>query len=197
MGGLPKLWAEYNTMDGNGNPLDLSHRITEYYYTDSKTGQKVTGKSEKAVLSADEAARYTVKNVLSGNDAWQPTLLTEACDKPEVTVLNGRLEWNAVPFAICYVVTVGDEVIGFTEQTSFELPATAQGKKVKVQSVNEYGGLSAYGTSQVSTGIKEIQQENKGCTDDSWYNVLGQKVDHARKNGVYIHQGKKMVIRKR
>lgn len=197
MGGLPKLWAEYNTMDGNGNPLDLSHRITDYYYTDSKTGQKVTGKSEKAVLSADEAARYTVKNVLSGNDGWQPTLLTEACDKPEVTILNGRLEWNAVPFAICYVVTVGDEVIGFTEQTSFELPATAQDKKVKIQAVNEYGGLSAYGTSQVSTGIKEIQQENKGRSDDAWYNVLGQKVDHTHQNGVYIHQGKKMVVRNR
>ena len=197
MGGLPKLWAEYNTMDGNGNPLDLSHRITDYYYTDSNTGQKVTGKSEKAVLSADEAARYTVKNVLSGNDGWQPTLLTEACDKPEVTVRNGRLEWNAVPFAICYVVTVGDEVVGFTEQTSFELLASAQDKMVKVQSVNEYGGLSAYGTSQVSTGIREIQQENKGRTDDSWYNVSGQKVDHVRQNGVYIHQGKKMVVRKR
>ena len=57
MGGLPKLWAEYNTMDGDGNPVDLSHRITEYYYyADGDKTQKVTGHSEKAVLSAEETA---------------------------------------------------------------------------------------------------------------------------------------------
>ena len=48
MGGLPALWAEYNTMDGKGNPIDLSHRITEYYYTDTG-GNRVTGQSATAV----------------------------------------------------------------------------------------------------------------------------------------------------
>ena len=121
------LWAEYNTMDGDGNPVDLSHRITDYYYTDSQTGQKVTGHSEKAVLSAEEAARYTVKNVLSGSDGWQPTLLCEACEAPVVKKINATLEWEKVPYAISYVVTAGDEVIGFTEKTSFEVPCCLSG----------------------------------------------------------------------
>ena len=45
MGGLPVLWADYNTVDANGNPVDLSQRRDTYYYTDSN-GQKVYGKAK-------------------------------------------------------------------------------------------------------------------------------------------------------
>lgn len=193
MGGLPKLWAEYNTMDGNGNPVDLSHRITDYYYTDSQTGQKVTGKSEKAVLSAEEAARYTVKNVLSGSDAWQPTLLCEACEAPQVKKVNSTLEWQKVPYAISYVVTAGDEVIGFTETTTFEIPVAYQNKELRVQAVNEYGGLSAYGKASLSTGIEDVSCKEES-DDKAWYNVMGMKVS-AESKGILIHQHKKIIVK--
>lgn len=193
MGGLPKLWAEYNTMDGNGNPVDLSHRITDYYYTDSQTGQKVTGKSEKAVLSAEEAARYTVKNVLSGSDAWQPTLLCEACEAPQVKKVNSALEWQKVPYAISYVVTAGDEVIGFTETTTFEIPVAYQNEELRVQAVNEYGGLSAYGKVSLSTGIEDVSCKEES-DDKAWYNVMGMKVS-AESKGILIHQHKKIIVK--
>lgn len=193
MGGLPKLWAEYNTMDGNGNPVDLSHRITDYYYTDSQTGQKVTGKSEKAVLSAEEAARYTVKNVLSGSDAWQPTLLCEACEAPQVKKVNSILEWQKVPYAISYVVTAGDEVIGFTETTTFEIPVAYQNEELRVQAVNEYGGLSAYGKASLSTGIEDVSCKEES-DDKAWYNVMGMKVS-AESKGILIHQHKKIIVK--
>lgn len=193
MGGLPKLWAEYNTMDGNGNPVDLSHRITDYYYTDSQTGQKVTGKSEKAVLSAEEAARYTVKNVLSGSDAWQPTLLCEACEAPQVKKVNSTLEWLKVPYAISYVVTAGDEVIGFTETTTFEIPVAYQNEELRVQAVNEYGGLSAYGKVSLSTGIEDVSCKEES-DDKAWYNVMGMKVSAGSK-GILIHQHKKIIVK--
>lgn len=192
MGGLPKLWAEYNTMDGDGNPVDLSHRITEYYYyADGDKTQKVTGHSEKAVLSAEEAARYTVKNVLSGSDGWQPTLLCEACEAPVVKKINATLEWEKVPYAISYVVTAGDEVIGFTEKTSFEVPAAYQNAVLRVQAVNEYGGLSAYGKASLSTGIDEIATQERS-DDKAWYNMMGMKVN-AESNGILIHQHKKII----
>ena len=192
MGGLPKLWAEYNTMDGDGNPVDLSHRITEYYYyADGDKTQKVTGHSEKAVLSAEEAARYTVKNVLSGSDGWQPTLLCEACEAPVVKKINATLEWEKVPYAISYVVTAGDEVIGFTEKTSFEVPAAYQNAVLRVQAVNEYGGLSAYGKASLSTGIDEIAVQQRS-DDKGWYNMMGMKVN-ATSKGILIHQHKKII----
>ncbi len=196
MGGLPKLWAEYNTMDGNGNPMDLSHRITEYYYyKDGAKTDKVTGHSEKAVLSAEEAAQYTVKNVLSGTDTWQPSLMTEACAKPEATIEGSTLEWNAVPYAICYVVTAGNEVIGFTTDTRFDVPVAYQGKVLKVQAANEYGGLSAYGVADKTNDIKTVQTETAN-EDDAWYSVTGQKVSASSlHDGIYIHHGKKVVVK--
>lgn len=196
MGGLPKLWAEYNTMDGDGNPLDLSHRITEYYYyADAEKTQKVTGHSEKAVLSAEEAAQYTVKNVLSGSDGWQPTLLTEACDKPTVSVTGTKLQWDAIPYAICYVVTADDEVIGFTTETTFDVTDAYKDKVLKVQAANEYGGLSAYGVAKTYTGIKTVSTETES-NDDAWYNLMGQKVTAPLQNKMYVHQGKKVVFKK-
>ena len=196
MGGLPKLWAEYNTMDGDGNPVDLSHRITEYYYyADANKTQKVTGYSEKAVLTAEEAAKYTVKNVLSGNDGWQPTLLTEACAKPNVKQDNNGLKWDAVPYAICYVVTAGDEVIGFTEQTSFDIPFSYASAQLKVQAVNEYGGLSDYAMASSTSGIQDVAVKNYGL-HEGWYNLMGMKQSKPSYQGIYIHGRKKVIIGK-
>ena len=136
MGGLPAIWADYNTMDGNGNPVDLSHRRDTYWYMDN--GTKVEGKA-KNHLTDEEAAQYTLKNVLSGDDNWQPELLTEACAAPEAKVNGNRIEWSAVPYAICYVITKNGKVEGFTTATSCEY---AEGNTYAIQAANEYGGLS-------------------------------------------------------
>ncbi len=150
MGGLPALWAEFNTMDADGNPVDLSHRRTDYYYVDSATGDTIRGSSQKAVLTAEEAAEYTVKNVCGGDDAWNPELLCEPCDAPNATATGKLVSWDSVPYAICYVVSRGTDVVGFTTSTEFE--ATADGDYT-IQAANEFGGLSPATHVGVATGI--------------------------------------------
>jgi len=154
MGGLPALWADYNTVDAEGNPVDLSQRRDTYYYTDDD-GNRVYGKA-KNYLTAEEAAEYTLKNVCSGDDNWQPDLMCEACEAPVTTVLDGKISWEAVPYAICYVVTCGDEVVGFTTDTEF---ATEAGADYKVQAVNEFGGLSKFSTKDTAVGITTLKQQ--------------------------------------
>ena len=197
MGGLPALWAEYNTMDADGNPVDLSQRRTDYYYetkdADGNVTGRVEGKSETAVLTAEQAAQYTVKNVCGGDDSWNPELLCEACEAPVVTISDNKLSWSAVPYAICYVVSLGDEVIGFTKETGFDLSSLASSKSAaayKVQAVNEYGGLSACGVATVASVICSIEAES--AADMAMYNLAGQKVDGSYK-GVAIMKGKKIV----
>ena len=69
MGGLPALWAEYNTVDKDGNPVDLSQRETYYYYwIDKEAGTKAEVFNVKNTLTAEEAAEYTIKNVCGGDD---------------------------------------------------------------------------------------------------------------------------------
>ena len=148
MGGLPALWADYNTVDANGNPVDLSQREDTYWI--EQNGERVYSKA-KNFLTDEEAAQYTIKNVMGGSDNWQPDLLCEACDAPVVKGEGSQLSWQAVPYAICYVVTKNGEVAGFTKDTSFN--GYTAGDIWQVQAVNENGGLSLKATANATTGI--------------------------------------------
>ena len=190
MGGLPALWAEYNTVDKDGNPVDLSQRETYYWYwIDKEAGTKAEVFNVKNTLTAEEAAQYTIKNVCGGNDNWQPDLLCEACDAPVVKGHGATLTWDAVPYAICYVVTKNGEVAGFTTQTSFDGYTAAD--TWQVQAVNENGGLSAYGTANVTTAIS-LQSTPITQHPSPIFNLAGQKVGNDYR-GLVIMNGKKIV----
>lgn len=170
MNGLPALWAEYNTMDGDGNPVDLSHRRTEYYYTDSE-GNRVTGNSQTAVLTAEQAAQYTVKNVSGGDDGWNPELICEPCEAPSVVKENGIITWNDVPYAICYVISKDDTVVGFTTDTEYSV---GDNGNYTVQAVNENGGLSK--PSLVVSAINTINDKSEDHAVSAIYTIDGKCV---------------------
>ena len=175
MGGLPALWAEYNTVDKDGNPVDLSQRETYYWYweDDAKT-KKAEVFNVKNTLTAEEAAQYTIKNVMSGSDNWQPDLMCEACSAPVVTAENTTLSWQAVPYAICYVVTKNGEVAGFTTETSFAGYTTAD--TWQVQAVNEFGGLSQKATpNAISTAIETVAG-NHASRPEAIYAIDGKRI---------------------
>ena len=178
MGGLPALWAEYNTMDGDGNPVDLSHRRTDYYYIDSATNDTIRGKSETAVLTAEQAAQYTIKNVCGGDDAWNPELICEPCAAPQPVKGEDKITWDAVPYAICYVITKGDEVVGFTTDTEYAI--TGDGT-YKVQAANEFGGLSKAAVAGKGTvdGITEVNTGESAKTPAivAVYTIDGKQTD--------------------
>lgn len=169
MGGIPVLWADYNTMDGNGNPVDLSHRCSNYWYKDDN-GNIIEG-TAKNYLTDEEAAQYTIKNVLSGDDNWQPEIYTEACEAPKPIVSNGKVSWEAVPYAICYVVCKNGKVEGFTTATSCDYET---GETYGIQAVNEYGGLSPYMEAKVPASINVVGTEDSFVAN-AIYSVDGKK----------------------
>ena len=178
MGGLPELWADYNTVDADGNPLDLSQRESYYYYIDGSTGNKVEKFNVKNFLTDEEAAQYTLKNVMGGEDNWQPNLMCEPCDKPVVKSDGKKLVWEPVPYAICYVVTKNGVVVGFTTETSFD--GYAEGETWQVQAVNEYGGLSAKAdVNSSATNISESSSPAKSGID-AVYSISGTRMSAPR-----------------
>jgi hypothetical protein len=66
---------------------------------------------------------------------------------------GSQLSWDAVPYAICYVVTKNGEVAGFTTLTTFD--GYTASDQWQVQAVNEFGGLSKKGTANAATSISE------------------------------------------
>jgi pectin methylesterase-like acyl-CoA thioesterase len=190
MGGLPELWADYNTVDANGNPVDLSQRETYYYYTDRDTGEKVEKFNVKNFLTAEEAAEYTIKNVCGGDDNWQPDLMCEACDAPQVVRNNDKLSWQPVPYAICYVVTSGDDVVAITTETSCE---AQDGQPYRVQAVNEFGGLSAYGMD--SETVKVTDFIGATSAPEAIYSLDGKRLSASAK-GISIVRSADGTVRK-
>ena len=46
------------------------------------------------VISADDAKKFTIMNVLSGTDGWLPTDYTTLTDAPKVNVNGMTMSWN-------------------------------------------------------------------------------------------------------
>lgn len=80
MGGLPSMFAEYNTMDAEGNPIDLSKRIDRYWKMNEQ-GDTLWSTAKK-VLTNEEVAKYTIEAVMGGDDNWQPEQLFAPSDEP-------------------------------------------------------------------------------------------------------------------
>lgn len=49
--------------------------------------------------------------------------------------------------------------------------------------------------SSQSTGVLSISQDLERTSNNNWYNLQGQRIDKPSKTGVYIHNGKKVVIK--
>lgn len=81
MAGLPSVFAEYNTMDAEGKPLDLSKRINRYYYIDEKKDSVWC--TAKNVLTKEEAEQYTIEAVMGGDDHWNPEMIFMPAEKPK------------------------------------------------------------------------------------------------------------------
>lgn len=157
MGAVPALFAEYNSMDKDGNPIDLNNRKTTYTHGDGQTG------SCKAVLTAEEVVKYTYENVICENDNWNPRMFMEKVDKPDDLVLDGeQLSWKASRYAICYLVFCDDEMIGMTKDTFFNVPASGKDASAyQVKAANEYGSLSEPATASKGTGVRNETVDNR------------------------------------
>lgn len=135
---LPELFAEYNSVTESGNVIDLSGRTTTF----TVDGESVTA-AYNPVLTAEEAAQYTIANVLAGDDQWQPNLLTEQAITPDVAVAGGVLTWDASDYVFCYAVCRNGKVVAFTNETEYVIPADATNDDFfGVRAANEMGGLS-------------------------------------------------------
>ena len=196
----PKLFAEYNTMDADGQPVDLNNRRTTYKVDDDKLAPGETSPvTRQAILSAEEAAKYTYEAVTSGNDDWNPRKFFEPVEAPaEVVYANGKLTWKAVPYAICYLVIDAEgNVVGMTKDDEY---AIAEAGTYTLRSVNEYGSLGESinfeVTEDMTTGIQDEMNIQVPCVETQVYDLQGRKMaDSQLQRGIYLLNGKKMIVR--
>ncbi|MDD4969513.1 MAG: pectinesterase family protein [Paludibacter sp.] len=141
MGAIPAIFADYNSVDATGSPLDMSQRISTYDYVSN--GNTITG-TAKSSFTDTEAATYSYENVTTGTDGWDPRIVTEPTNAPANVTLGsgGSLNWDATQYAICYVVIKNNKVIGFTAGTNYTDASYIAGATYKLVAVSESGALS-------------------------------------------------------
>lgn len=196
----PKLFAEYNTMDADGQPVDLNNRRTTYMVDEDKLAPGESSPvTRQAILSAEEAAKYTYEAVIFGNDDWNPRKFFEPVEAPtEVVYANGKLTWKAVPYAICYLVIDAEgNVVGMTKDDEY---AIAEAGTYTLRSVNEYGSLGECTnfevTEAMTTGIQAEKNIQVPFVETQVYDLQGRKMaDSQLQRGIYLLNGKKMIVR--
>ena len=136
MNSAPVVYGEYNSVDGNGNPVNTSRRKT--YFDGSKDGSTAT---LKTVWNASDAAKYTLANVMGGTDNWEPNKLTVQVAAPKISQEGANIVWNDDENAICWAVFVNGKYHSNTTANSIDVGNIAAGSKVTVRAANSMGGL--------------------------------------------------------
>ena len=132
-GGWPALFTEYNSRLVTGEPLDLTGRRNMYV---DKEGVE---HANRPVISANEAAEYTIKNVMGD---WQPEKLTCNVTPPaNVKMKNGKLTWTGCTDALLYAICRNGKVVDFTTKTSYRIKNSNIGDLWAVRAANQMGGL--------------------------------------------------------
>lgn len=158
-GGYPKRFAEYNSYTSTGSVVDLKDRKKVYDAYDSKDGDNyVNRRNETAgdpILAAEEAAFYTVENIMGQDDDWDPTAATEQASAPTNVKLNGTtLAWDNNDYALLWAVCKNGKVVDFTITPSYIVDDASA--TWSVRAANEMGGLSEATVVGQGTGIHNI-----------------------------------------
>lgn len=158
-GGYPKRFAEYNSTTSTGSTVDLKDRKKVYDAYDSKDGDNyVNRRNETAgdpILTAEEAATYTIETVMGQDDDWDPTAATEQASAPSNVKLNGTtLVWDNNDYALLWAVCKNGKVVDFTITPSYIVDDASA--TWSVRAANEMGGLSEATVVGQGTGIRNI-----------------------------------------
>ena len=154
---LKLRFHEYNSTDATGNVLSLVRRSIA-------AGSPAAG-SDDVILSEEQANKYTLRDVVGGNDGFEPNELCMQIDaasgakadhdennevwNDNISLEDNMMVWNTNQKALCYVVFKLDKETGKwkyidnTTDTCFYLTTEHGTGDYCVRAANQRGGLGA------------------------------------------------------
>ena len=179
MSTLPTHFYEYGSVNAEGNAVDVSGRQNSPSSTNKYT----------PILTEEEAAAFTARNVLGGTDAWDAAALAAQVAAPTNVVLNGAvMTWDDVEDAMLYVVFKDGAFFAQTTAATCSLTVSGQ---YSVKAANRFGGLgtaSAAVTYKATATGMENAEEAVQCTkvmkdgqllilrDGKTYTIIGKRL---------------------
>jgi len=151
------LLAEYNSKKADGSPVDLKTRKSSFTKDGSSTA------TCNPVLTASEAAKYTVGNIFG---SWNPTDLTVQIAAPVASKSGSTLKWTDNADALCWVVFKDGKYFKCVTVPNVDL---ASGSGVyTVRAANAMGGLGASSNAVSADGTHVL---SKKSSDAGTFNV--------------------------
>ena len=182
--GWPKRFAEYNSMTISGTTVDLSGRKT--IFGDNHPNNPV--------LTAEEAAEASDMKNMFGE--WDPTYYTEQASAPQNVKLDNSTQtitWDNSNYVFCWAIVKNSSIVAFTTEPRYivdDLTAT-----YAVRAANEMGGLGEPTEAVLKDDTSIGEQPIVTTAKDDTFNLQGIRVK-ANKKGVYIQNGKKIVVKR-
>ena len=182
------------TYSNSNKALDFTNSGLTVYYASSVEKGKVT------LTPISIVPAYTGIIVKGDADTYEIPVATGDIPAIEGTnYLKAVGDWDGK-------ITASTDAIyhySFTETTTptfsrvtqdTDIPAHKAYLETPTDITPETGSIELVFTDGTSTGINEIETEVQESGDNSYYNLQGMRVEHPTK-GIYIHKGKKIIIR--
>ena len=129
--GLVLRFHEYGSTNSSGSTLDLSSRSVSACSPSS---------ADNPVLTASQAANYTVANVVGNSGSWDPQSYTAQVAVTGVKLSGSTLSWDNSDYALCWFVFKDGAYYDNVITNSITL---SQNGTYTVRAANAMGGLGA------------------------------------------------------
>ena len=156
--------------DAEGNVFSPAEKKVVFKASDGK----VLKDEENIILTADEAAAYTLENVFG---EWEPAKLAAQQTAGAATEVNGKLSWTGD--AQMYIVLKNGEFFALTNEKSLNLEGATG--TFTVRAANEMGGFGQAGS--ISTDIQNLTSaiENSPAVKTAIFSVSGTQQSRLQK----------------
>lgn len=172
MGVVPGLFAEYGSVTGSGTPVDVSMRKKSFTYNGVTT-------PVNPYLTAEQAATYTVENVLGGTDNWLPRLYTDQAATPVITGSGKTINWADNNYVLCWAIFKDGVFVTFVTANSYTIPANVTTGIYTVRAANEMGGLGVVSNGYSYSQTNGVQTNLYSATvvNQSYYTISGERLN--------------------
>jgi len=148
-GGYPARFAEFNSQTATGTVINLSNRKIIFANTHTNN----------PILKAEEAAKYTIENIMGQDDDWDPTSATEQAATPSnVKITGNTITWDDNNYVLLWAIVKNDKITDFTTTATYDITDTQA--SYAIRAANEMGGLGEAVKVDTSTEIKDISTTN-------------------------------------
>lgn len=153
--------------DADGNVFSPSEKMVTF----TSTKASITKPEENIILTADEAAGYTLDKVFTD---WTPAALASQKDPIAAKVANGKLTWTGD--ADMYMIEKNGEFAALTTETEYTIDDASA--KYEVRAANEMGGFGL--SESTATGIDKVISSDDAIKTVI-YSVDGMQLSHLQK----------------